>query len=74
MNWLFVIAVLALVLAFRSSEKLAAAYGVAVIGTITVTTTLFFTLQWVRDRRPHWQVAAGARCSWRSSWCSWRPT
>ena len=57
-NWLLMIAVLALVLMFQSSEKLAAAYGVAVIGTITVTTTLFFTLQWVRDRRPHWQVAA----------------
>ncbi len=56
-NWLLMIAVLALVLVFQSSEKLAAAYGVAVIGTITVTTTLFFTLQWVRDRRPHWQVA-----------------
>ena len=57
-NWFLMIAVLALVLVFQSSEKLAAAYGVAVIGTITVTTTLFFTLQWVRDRRPHWQVAA----------------
>ena len=56
-NWLLMIAVLALVLTFQSSEKLAAAYGVAVIGTITVTTTLFFTLQWVRDRRPHWHVA-----------------
>ncbi len=56
-NWMLMLAVLALVLGFQSSESLAAAYGVAVIGTITVTTTLFFTLQWVRDRRPHWVVA-----------------
>ncbi len=56
-NWMLMVAVLALVFGFQSSERLAAAYGVAVIGTITVTTSLFFTLQWLRERRPHWQVA-----------------
>jgi KUP system potassium uptake protein len=39
-NWLLMIAVISLVLAFRSSDALAAAYGIAVAGTMLVTTTL----------------------------------
>jgi KUP system potassium uptake protein len=39
-NWLLLIAVLALVLAFQSSSALASAYGFAVTGTMTVTTVL----------------------------------
>jgi KUP system potassium uptake protein len=57
-NWLLLVAVMALVIGFQSSQRLAAAYGVAVTGTITITTTLFFVLQWVRGRRPKAQVAA----------------
>jgi KUP system potassium uptake protein len=57
-NWLLFVAVMALVIGFQSSQRLAAAYGVAVTGTITITTTLFFVLQWVRGRRPKPQVAA----------------
>src|SRR5215472_2806801 len=41
-NWLLLVAVLTLVLAFRSSAALAYAYGTAVTGTITITTLLFF--------------------------------
>jgi len=41
-NWLLLVSVLALVLAFRSSAALAYAYGTAVTGTITITTLLFF--------------------------------
>jgi KUP system potassium uptake protein len=41
-NWLLLVAVLALVLAFRTSAALAYAYGTAVTGTITITTLLFF--------------------------------
>jgi KUP system potassium uptake protein len=39
-NWLLLIAVLALVLGFQSSSALASAYGFAVTGTMTVTTVL----------------------------------
>src|SRR6202047_4314628 len=39
-NWLLLIAVLALVLGFQSSSALASAYGFAVTGTLTVTTIL----------------------------------
>jgi KUP system potassium uptake protein len=39
-NWLLLIAVLALVLGFKSSSALASAYGFAVTGTMTITTVL----------------------------------
>jgi len=44
-------AVVVLVLGFRSSERLAAAYGIAVSGTFLITTVLFLT---VARRRWHW--------------------
>jgi KUP system potassium uptake protein len=57
-NWTLFAAVLILVFAFQRSEKLAAAYGIAVTGTITITLTLFL----VYARRSMgwrlWQVAA----------------
>jgi KUP system potassium uptake protein len=40
-NWLLGIATVALVLGFQSSGRLAAAYGIAVTGTMSVTTLLF---------------------------------
>ncbi|HET9069337.1 MAG TPA: potassium transporter Kup [Amaricoccus sp.] len=43
-NWALLAAVLILVLAFRSSSALASAYGIAVTGTIVVTTLLSFTV------------------------------
>jgi KUP system potassium uptake protein len=39
-NWLLLIAVVALVLGFQSSSALASAYGFAVTGTMTITTAL----------------------------------
>jgi len=39
-NWLLLIAVLALVLGFQSSSALASAYGFAVTGTMTITSVL----------------------------------
>ena len=48
-NWLLAIAVLTLVLTFKSSEALASAYGIAVVTTMLTTTLL---------------VAAVAYCSW----------
>ncbi|MGC2456788.1 MAG: potassium transporter Kup [Gallionellaceae bacterium] len=41
-NWALLLAVIALVLGFRSSTNLAAAYGIAVTGTMTITTILAF--------------------------------
>ena len=43
-NWMQLIGVVALVLAFKSSTNLAAAYGIAVTGTMLVTTILVFVL------------------------------
>ena len=59
-NWLLMGAVLALVLAFRSSSKLAFAFGMAVTGTIAITTILFFVIVRRRWRRPLWLVLLGA--------------
>ena len=58
-NWLLLVAVVALVLAFRSSAALAYAYGTAVTGTITITTLLFFYYARHRWRWPLWIVLAG---------------
>jgi KUP system potassium uptake protein len=41
-NWGLMIACIGLVLGFRSSENLAAAYGIAVVLTMAITTLLFF--------------------------------
>ena len=58
-NWLLLVAVLTLVLAFRSSASLAYAYGTAVTGTITITTLLFFYYARHQWRWPLWAVLAG---------------
>jgi KUP system potassium uptake protein len=55
-NWLLLVAVLTLVLTFRSSAALAYAYGTAVTGTITMTTTLFFYYARHQWRWPLWIV------------------
>jgi KUP system potassium uptake protein len=43
-NWLLMVTCVALVLGFRSSSNLAAAYGIAVTGTMTITSILFFVV------------------------------
>jgi KUP system potassium uptake protein len=58
-NWSLGAAVLAVVLVFRSSERLSAAYGLAVSLTILTTTTLYITLTVVRDHA-RLRAAAGA--------------
>jgi KUP system potassium uptake protein len=58
-NWLLMVSVLTLVLAFRSSAALAYAYGTAVTGTITITTLLFFYYARHQWRTPLWIVLAG---------------
>jgi KUP system potassium uptake protein len=59
-NWVLMVSVLALVVAFQSSAALAAAYGMAVTGTITITTLLFFYLVRHKWGRPLWLVILAA--------------
>jgi KUP system potassium uptake protein len=59
-NWALLAAVLVLVFAFGSSAKLASAYGVAVTGTITITTLLYFAVARLSWQRPAWIVALAA--------------
>ena len=56
-NWGVLVAVVALVLGFGSSASLAAAYGIAVTGTLAIDTILFFTVARARFRKPVWMVA-----------------
>jgi KUP system potassium uptake protein len=59
-NWTLMVAVLIVVFAFESSSKLASAYGIAVTGTITITTLLFWVVTRARWQWPLWVVLAGA--------------
>jgi KUP system potassium uptake protein len=59
-NGILLVAVLALVLVFRSSAKLAFAYGTAVTGTILMTSILFFFVARHRWRWPLPLTIAGA--------------
>ncbi len=53
-NWALLIATVALVISFGSSDKLAAAYGLAVSATMVITTILLFFV--MRDKW-HWRPA-----------------
>jgi KUP system potassium uptake protein len=55
-NWLLFIGVLALMFTFRSSSRLATAYGVAVTGTFLLTTTLFLILAGSSWHWPKWRL------------------
>jgi KUP system potassium uptake protein len=59
-NWLLMVSVLTLVFAFRSSTALAYAYGMAVTGTITIATLLFFYVARAKWGTPVWLLVAGA--------------
>jgi KUP system potassium uptake protein len=56
-NWLLFAGVLVLMFGFRSSNKLATAYGVAVTGTLLITTTLFLVVARTGWRWPIWKIA-----------------
>lgn len=51
-NGLLMVACMALVLEFREASALAAAYGIAVVGTMITTSCLFFILVWRRWQWP----------------------
>ncbi|HEY0788936.1 MAG TPA: KUP/HAK/KT family potassium transporter, partial [Thermoanaerobaculia bacterium] len=56
-NWGLMVACIGLVIGFRSATNLASAYGVAVTGTMVITTLLFFVV--IRERW-RWPLAASA--------------
>jgi len=57
-SWLLMASTLGLVLAFRSSSRLAAAYGVAVTTTMLITTLLAFVVAYRRWKWPLWAAVA----------------
>lgn len=57
-NWLLALGCIALVLVFRESSRLAAAYGIAVTGTMVITSIAFFN---VARERWRWSTA---RAGW----------
>jgi len=59
-NWGIFVAVVALVVGFGSSARLAAAYGIAVTGTLAIDTVLFFVVVHVLWKKPARLAIAGA--------------
>ena len=60
-NWALMVSVLGLVFAFQTSQALAYAFGMAVTGTIVITTLLFFYVVREQWNKPLWVVlSAGA--------------
>src|SRR5215216_3993155 len=58
-NWGIFTAVAALVVGFGSSDHLAAAYGIAVTGTLAIDTLLFFFVVRALWHKPKWLAVAG---------------
>lgn len=56
-NWLLLFGVLVLVIGFRTSSAMAAAYGIAVTGTMVVTSGLAFVILW---KAWNWSLARAA--------------
>jgi KUP system potassium uptake protein len=63
-NWALMLACIVLVLGFRSSSALAAAYGIAVTLTMLITTMLFYFVARERWKWPAWRAAAVAGFFW----------
>jgi len=57
MNWFLAIACLTLVLTFRHSSRLAAAFGLAVSGTMAITSIVFFFVTRLSWNWPLWKSA-----------------
>jgi KUP system potassium uptake protein len=56
-NWGLMIACIGLVLGFRSASNLASAYGIAVTGTMAITTVLFASVVRTKWNWPWWRVS-----------------
>jgi KUP system potassium uptake protein len=59
-NWMLYVGVLVLMFGFRSSARLATAYGVAVTGTFLITTMLFLVVARLHWRWGVWRLVAVA--------------
>src|SRR5580692_8237882 len=57
-NWLLAIGCILLVLTFRESVKLAAAYGIAVTGTMAITSVLYYIVARYTWRWSAWRAGA----------------
>jgi len=57
-NWALMVSTIVLVLSFRSSSNLAAAYGIAVTMTMLITTLLAFVVAWRRWKWPLWAAVS----------------
>lgn len=56
-NWFLLIAVILIILLFKSSENLASAYGLAVTGTITITGIMISSIFFLRKKYLHFITA-----------------
>jgi KUP system potassium uptake protein len=56
-NWMLMLACLSLVVAFKESTRLAAAYGIAVTATMAITSYMYFKVTSIRWQWPWWQSA-----------------
>lgn len=56
-NTLMMLACISLALIFQNSSALAAAYGLAVIGAMTITSTLYFSVIYFAWKWPLWKAA-----------------
>jgi len=56
LNWMLLAATLTIVLVFRSSDRLAAAFGLAVSTTMAITTVLLAIVARTRLRWPAWRI------------------
>lgn len=61
-NWFLLIAVIAIILLFKNSANLAAAYGLAVTGTITITGIMMTSIFYLRKKYFHFVLAAFLLC------------
>ena len=61
-NRLLLLGVLVLVVVFKTSDSLANAYGIAVTGTMVVTTALSFVVVWKLWKWPVWAAALFISC------------
>lgn len=57
-NWILMVASILLVIGFGSSQRLASAYGVAVVLTMILTTLLFYVVAQDRLGWPRWRATA----------------
>jgi KUP system potassium uptake protein len=55
-NWMLALACIALVLAFRESSRLAAAYGIAVTGTMGITSVVYYVVVREDWKWPRWKA------------------